>query len=51
MTMDLPAGAALSDDVPNAPRHTASFFVKLLGAWIAMGFRSPKIAVNGELRV
>jgi hypothetical protein len=28
---------------------TLSFVAKLLGAWIAMGFRSPKIAVNGEL--
>ena len=50
MTMDLPAGTALPDDVPNARRQTVSFFVKLLSAWIAMGFRSPKIAVNGELR-
>ena len=51
MTMDLPVGTALSDDVPNASRHTVSFYVKLLSAWIAMGFRSPKIAVHGELRV
>ena len=51
MTMDLPAGTALPDDVPNAPRHTVSFYVKLLSAWIAMGFRSPKVAVHGELRV
>ena len=50
MTMDLPADAALPDDVPNPSRHTVSFYVKLLSAWIAMGFRSPKIAVNGELR-
>ena len=50
MTMDLPAGTALPDDVPNARRQSVSFFVKLLSAWIAMGFRSPKIAVNGELR-
>ena len=50
MAMDLPAGAVLPDDVPNAPRHTVSFYVRLLSAWMAMGFRSPKIAVNGELR-
>jgi len=50
MTMDLPAGTALPEDVPNAPRHTVAFYVKLLSAWMAMGFRSPKIAVNGELR-
>jgi len=52
MTGDLPAGSALPDDVPNGQRHSVSFFVKLLGAWIAMGFRSPEIAfVNGELQV
>jgi len=52
MTSDLPAGSALPDDVPNGKRQSFSFFVKLLGAWIAMGFRSPKIAfVNGELQV
>ena len=50
MTMDLPAGTALPGDVPNAARHTVSFYLKLLGAWVAMGFRSPKIAVNGALR-
>lgn len=52
MTGDLPAGSALPEDVPNARQHTFSFFVRLLGAWVAMGFRSPKIAfVNGALRV
>lgn len=51
MVMDLPAGTTLPDDVPNASRQSFSFFAKLLGAWIAMGFRSPKIAVNGELHV
>ena len=49
MTIDLPADTVLPDDVPNAARQSVSFFVKLLGAWIAMGFRSPKIAVNGDL--
>jgi len=51
MTSDLPDGAALPDDVPNSKRQSVSFFAKLLGAWIAMGFRSPKIAVNGEIHV
>ncbi len=50
MTSDLPAGTPLPDDVPNGKRQSFSFFAKLLGAWIAMGFRSPKIAfVNGEI--
>lgn len=52
MTSDLPADTVLPDDVPNGKRQSVSFFVKLLGAWIAMGFKSPKIAVgNGELHV
>jgi hypothetical protein len=51
MTMDLPGGTVLPDDVPNARRHSLSFVVKLLHAWIRMGFRSPKIAVNGALHV
>lgn len=51
MTSDLPAGTALPDDVPNARRQSLSFFAKLLGAWIAMGLRSPKVAcVNGVLQ-
>jgi len=49
MTSDLPAGTTLSDDVPNAKHQSLSFFAKLLGTWIAMGFRSPKIQVNGAI--
>ena len=51
MTMDLPAGTALPGDVPNAKRQSFQFFVKLVRAWIAMGFRNPKISVNGALHV
>jgi len=50
MTMDLPDGTALPDDVPNATRQSFSFMFKLLGAWVAMGFKVPKVTVNGELR-
>lgn len=50
MTADLRDGAMLADDIPNAKRQSLSFFAKLMGAWIAMGFRSPKIPVYGELR-
>jgi hypothetical protein len=50
MTSDLPDAAVLSNDVPNGKRQSLSFFAKLLGAWIAMGFRSPKITfVEGEI--
>jgi hypothetical protein len=51
MTIDLPAGTELPNDVPNAKRQNLSFFVKLLSAWITMGFRSPKINVNGGIDV
>lgn len=51
MTGDLPPGVVLPDDVPNGKSHSASFMFKLLGAWLRMGLRSPKIAVaNGALQ-
>jgi len=51
MTGDLPAGVVLSDDVPNYKTHSGFFFVKLLGAWLRMGFRSPKLTfINGALQ-
>jgi hypothetical protein len=51
MTSDALKGVTLSDDVPNPKTHTVSFFVKLLGAWVAMGFKVPVVAVDGELRI
>lgn len=52
MTSDLPAGSPLPDDSLNSQRHTLTFFAKLLGAWVAMGFRSPKMdCVQGELQI
>jgi len=47
MTSDLPAGTALPDDVPNCRHQSGAFFAKLLWAWVAMGFRVPKITVAG----
>lgn len=49
MTGDLPDRAVLPDDVPNAKRQSVPFYAKLFRAWVAMGFRSPKIAVTGEV--
>lgn len=52
MTRDAPAGVALSDDVPNLGTHNLRFFARLIGAWGAMGFKTPKIDfVQGELYV
>ncbi len=51
MTADLPDASVLPDDVPNAKSQALPFFVKLMGAWIAMGFRSPKVPVKEEVHV
>lgn len=52
MTGDLDDPTALPDDVPNLKAHSAGFFVRLVGAWAAMGFRHPKIDyVEGVLDV
>jgi len=45
MTAERPAGVILPDEMPNYPRHSGSFMLKLLVAWIGMGFRRP--AVDG----
>ncbi len=44
MTSDAPADANLSGDVANAKTYPFGFFLRLLSAWAAMGFRVPKIA-------
>lgn len=51
MTGDLADPSALPDDVPNHRRQSLRFFAKLMQAWIAMGFRVPKIEVAGDLRL
>ena len=51
MTSDLPDASVLPNDIPNGKRQSITFFAKLLGAWIAMGFRTPKVTVNGEINV
>lgn len=50
MTGDLPDASVLPGDVPNLKRQSGVFFARLLKAWIAMGFRSPRIAVSGEVQ-
>lgn len=51
MMSDLPAGTTFPDDIPSYKRQSVSFFAALLGAWIAMGFRLPKVAIAGELQL
>jgi hypothetical protein len=45
MTADRPAGVVLPDDMTNYRSYSGKFMLKLLGAWMAMGFRRP--AVDG----
>lgn len=51
MTGDLADASILPGDVPNLERQSLSFYAKLLKAWIAMGFRSPRIVVKGDIHV
>ena len=51
MTSDLKDRSRLPADIPNLKTHTIAFYGKLLAAWIAMGFRNPKIAVAGKIDV
>ncbi len=48
MTGDLPEGAPLHGDLPAGTLPTLGFYARLLGAWIAMGFKVPKVQVGGE---
>ena len=48
MVSDLSDASALTHDVPNAKRQPLSFFTRLIGAWIAMGFKVPKLELGRE---
>ena len=43
MTAERPGGAALPDDMTNYRGVSGTFMLKLLRAWIAMGFRRPAV--------
>lgn len=43
MTAERPEGVVLPDDIANYPGHSGKFMLKLLGAWMAMGFRRPAV--------
>jgi hypothetical protein len=50
MTSDLADASVLLNDVPNGNHQSFAFYTRLLGAWIAMGFKVPKITfVNGDI--
>ena len=46
MTSKRPAGVTIPDDVPAYEHHSGKFMRKLLGAWIAMGFRRPEVTLG-----
>src|SRR5260370_34492620 len=43
MTKERRVGVELADDLPNCSGHSGKFMLKLIAAWIAMGFRWPAI--------
>ena len=49
MVGDLDDPSSLPADVPNLTRHSPAFYARLLGAWIRMRLRTPKLAIDGEL--
>jgi hypothetical protein len=49
MVGDLSDPSVLPTDIPNLKSQSVSFYAKLLWAWIAMGFRNPKIDVAEKI--
>lgn len=43
MTQDRRAGVEFHDALPSYAKHSGRFMWRLLSAWIAMGFRSPRV--------
>ena len=48
-TSNVPAGTTLDDSLPAGGMVTAGFYAKLLWAWIAMGFKVPKVDVERKV--
>ena len=51
MISDLPDASVLPDHVPNLETRSLRFYARLMKAWVAMGFRSPRIEVAGDTHV
>jgi hypothetical protein len=43
MTAERPEGVVLPNDMANYPGRSGKFMLKLLRAWVAMGFRRPAV--------
>jgi len=50
MTHERRGGVELADDLPNYAGHSGKFMLRLISAWIAMGFRRPKINLGNTVR-
>jgi hypothetical protein len=46
MTKERRVGVELADDLPNYSGHSGKFMLKLIAAWIAMGFRRPEVTLG-----
>ena len=50
MTHERRGGVELADDLPNYDGHSGKFMLRLISAWIAMGFRRPKSSLGSVRR-
>ena len=50
MTKERRVGVELADDLPNYSGRSGKFMLKLIAAWIAMGFRRPEITLGKTVR-
>jgi hypothetical protein len=50
MTGERRAGVELADDLPSYSGRSGRFMLKLIAAWIAMGFRRPEITLGKAVR-
>jgi hypothetical protein len=46
MTKERRVGVEFADDLPNYSAHSGKAMLRLVSAWIAMGFRRPKISLG-----
>jgi hypothetical protein len=50
MTKERRVGVELADDLPNYSTHSGKAMLRLVSAWIAMGFRRPEISLGSVRR-
>ena len=50
MTRERRVGVKLAEDLPTYTGHSGKFMLKLIAAWIAMGFRRPEITLGRTVR-